>query len=291
MKRFARVHFLYLLAIAIGTGIYAFGFVAFNMVNHLAQGGVAGLSLISYALWHIDPSYVQLLINIPLLMIGYRFLGRRTFIYTIWGIVSLAVWIWIFQRVSFTINIGNDTLIAALLAGVFSGSGIGLVFRFGGTTGGTDILAKLFQIKKGIPVGRMLFIFDSCILALSLSYVDLKHMMYTLIASFISMQMINLIQNGGYTVRGMLIITNHHVEVAKTIIEEIGRSATYLHGEGAYSGTEKEVLYVVLNPSEIQEVKQILSVIDPNAFASVINVHEVVGDFAPKRGRFKDLKK
>ena len=216
---------------------------------------------------------------------------RRTFIYTIWGIVSLAVWIWIFQRVSFTINIGNDTLIAALLAGVFSGSGIGLVFRFGGTTGGTDILAKLFQIKKGIPVGRMLFIFDSCILALSLSYVDLKHMMYTLIASFISMQMINLIQNGGYTVRGMLIITNHHVEVAKTIIEEIGRSATYLHGEGAYSGTEKEVLYVVLNPSEIQEVKQILSVIDPNAFASVINVHEVVGDFAPKRGRFKDLKK
>ncbi|PWR31205.1 hypothetical protein DK308_15855, partial [Listeria monocytogenes] len=79
----------------------------------------------------------------------------------------------------------------------------GLVFRFGGTTGGTDILAKLFQIKKGIPVGRMLFIFDSCILALSLSYVDLKHMMYTLIASFISMQMINLIQNGGYTVRGM----------------------------------------------------------------------------------------
>ncbi|GAA3263476.1 Transporter [Lactococcus lactis subsp. lactis] len=166
MKRFARVHFLYLLAIAIGTGIYAFGFVAFNMANHLAQGGVAGLSLISYALWHIDPSYVQLLINIPLLMIGYRFLGRRTFIYTIWGIVSLAVWIWIFQRVSFTINIGNDTLIAALLAGVFSGSGIGLVFRFGGTTGGTDILAKLFQIKKGIPVGRMLFIFDSCILAL-----------------------------------------------------------------------------------------------------------------------------
>ena len=100
---------MYLLAIAIGTGIYAFGFVAFNMANHLAQGGVAGLSLISYALWHIDPSYVQLLINIPLLMIGYRFLGRRTFIYTIWGIVSLAVWIWIFQRVSFTINIGNDT--------------------------------------------------------------------------------------------------------------------------------------------------------------------------------------
>ena len=83
MKRFARVHFLYLLAIAIGTGIYAFGFVAFNMANHLAQGGVAGLSLISYALWHIDPSYVQLLINIPLLMIGYRFRKKNLYLYNL----------------------------------------------------------------------------------------------------------------------------------------------------------------------------------------------------------------
>ena len=291
MKNLAKVHVLHLLVILLGTGIYAFGFVAFNMANHLAQGGVAGLSLIGYALWHIDPSYIQLLLNIPLLILGYRFLGRRTFIYTIWGILSLAVWIWIMQRVHFTINIEHDNLIAALLAGVFAGTGVGLVFRFGGTTGGTDILAKLFQLKKGIPVGRTLFLFDSFVLALSLTYIDLKQMMYTLIASFIAMQMINLIQSGGYTVRGMLIITNKHAEVAKAIIEEIGRSATYLHGEGAYSGASKEILYVVLNPNEIQEVKQILSVLDPNAFTSIINVHEVIGDFAPKGSRYKEIKK
>jgi uncharacterized membrane-anchored protein YitT (DUF2179 family) len=115
--------------------------------------------------------------------------------------------------------------------------------------------------------------------------------MYTLIASFLAMQVVNVIQSGGYTVRGMLIITNKHAEVAKAIIEEIGRSATYLHGEGAYSGNSKEVLYVVLNPGEIQEVKEVLSIVDPNAFTSIINVHEVIGDFAPKRGRFKEIKK
>lgn len=195
------------------------------------------------------------------------------------------------QRVSFTVNIEHDNLIAALLAGLFAGTGVGVVFRFGGTTGGTDILAKLFQLKKGIPIGRMMFIFDSVVLALSLSYIDLKQMMYTLIASFLAMQMINLIQNGGYTVRGMLIISRKHKEVARAIIEEIGRSATYLHGEGAYSGESKEVLYVVLNPSEIQEVKEILTIIDPEAFTSIINVHEVLGDFAPKRERIKDVKK
>lgn len=291
MKKLARVHILYILAITLGTGIYAFGFVAFNMANHLAQGGVAGLSLIAYALWHIDPSYTQLLLNIPLLILGYRFLGRRTFIYTIWGILSLSIWIWIIQRVNFSINIEHDPLIAALLAGVFAGCGIGIVFRFGGTTGGADIIAKLFQIKKGIPVGRTLFTFDACVLALSLSYINLQQMMYTLIASFLAMQVVNIIQSGGYTVRGMLIITSKHTEVARAIIEEIGRSATYLHGEGAYSGNSTEVLYVVLNPSEIQEVKEVLSIVDPNAFTSIINVHEVIGDFAPKSGRFKEMKK
>lgn len=291
MKNLARVHFLHLVAIALGTAVYAFGFVEFNMANQLAEGGVAGLSLIGHALLHIDPSYTQIVLNIPLLFIGYRFLGRRTFIYTIWGILSLSVWMWIFQRIPFTISVGHDNLIAALLAGVFAGCGIGFVFRFGGTTGGADIVAKFLQIKRGIAVGKTFFIFDACVMLLSLSYIDLRHMMYTLIASFVAAQMINVVQSGGYTVRGMLIITSKHEEMAKAIIEEIGRSATYLHGEGAYSGHSKEILYVVLNPGEIQEVKQILSIIDPNAFTSIINVHEVIGDFTYPRSRFKEMKK
>ena len=280
MKKLSKVHFLQLLAVTIGTAIYAFGFVEFNMGNHLAEGGVAGLSLIGYALLNIDPSYTQLILNIPLLILGYRFLGRRTFVYTIWGIVSLSIWMWIFQRIPVAINVGHDYLIAALLAGVFAG-----------TTGGADIIAKLLQIKAGVAVGRTFFIFDACVMLLSLSYIDLRHMMYTLIASFVAAQVINVVQSGGYTVRGMLIITNNHAEIAKAIIEEIGRSATYLHGEGAYSGNSKEILYVVLNPGEIQEVKQILSILDPNAFTSIINVHEVIGDFTYPRSRYKVAKK
>lgn len=291
MKKLTRIHFLQILAIAVGTAIYGFGFVEFNMANHLAEGGVAGLSLIGHALLGIDPAYTQLLLNIPLLVIGYRFLGQRTFIYTIWGIVSLSIWMWIFQRLSFSVNVGHDNLIAALLAGVFAGVGIGFVFRFGGTTGGADIVAKLLQVKRGIAVGRTFFIFDACVMLLSLSYIDLRHMMYTLIASFVAAQVVNVVQSGGYTVRGMLIITTNHQEIAQAIIAETGRSATYLHGEGAYSGHAKEILYVVLNPGEIQEVKQILTELDPNAFTSIINVHEVLGDFTYPRSRYKVNKK
>lgn len=291
MKKFARVHFLDLLAITFGAAVFSFGFVEFNMANKLAAGGGSGISLIVHALVGIDPSYTQILINIPLLIIGYRFLGRKTFVYTVWGILSVSIWIWLFQRTNMAISVENDRLIASLLAGLFAGVGVGIIFRFGGTTGGADIVAKILQVKRGVAVGKVFLTIDTIVLTLSLSYINLQQMMYTLIASFVAAQVLNIVQSGGYTVRGMLIITNYHKEVAQAIIEQTGRSATYLHGEGAYSGHAKEVLYVVLNPTEVREVKEILSILDPNAFCSVINVHEVIGDFTYPRSRFKEDKK
>ncbi|MQW23484.1 MULTISPECIES: YitT family protein [unclassified Lactococcus] len=290
MKRIS-LHFRNFVIIALGTALYAFGFVEFNMANHLAEGGVAGISLMLHFLMNIDPSYTNMILNIPLLFIGYRFLGRRTFFYTIWGIVSLSIWMFWFQRIPFTLNIHHDLLVAALLAGIFAGTGIGLVFRYGGTTGGADIIAKLIQIKKGVPVGKTFFIFDAIVLTLSLSYINLEQMMYTLIASFVSAQVVGIVQSGGYTVKGMLIVTDKHKEVSDMIIHEFGRSATFLHGEGAYSGNQKEVIYVVLNPSEIQDLRQALAVVDNNAFASIINVHEVIGDFSYPKSRFRGPKK
>lgn len=290
MKRIS-LHFRNFVIIALGTALYAFGFVEFNMANHLAEGGVAGISLMLHFLMNIDPSYTNMILNIPLLFIGYRFLGRRTFFYTIWGIVSLSIWMFWFQRIPFTLNIHHDLLVAALLAGIFGGTGIGLVFRYGGTTGGADIIAKLIQIKKGAPVGKTFFIFDAIVLTLSLSYINLEQMMYTLIASFVSAQVVGIVQSGGYTVKGMLIVTDKHKEVSDMIIHEFGRSATFLHGEGAYSGNQKEVIYVVLNPSEIQDLRQALAVVDNNAFASIINVHEVIGDFSYPKSRFRGPKK
>ncbi|CAM3045075.1 DUF2179 domain-containing protein [Lactococcus hircilactis] len=290
MKKLS-LHVKNFLVIALGTALYAFGFVEFNMANHLAEGGVSGVSLMLHFLLQIDPSYSNMILNIPLLFIGYRFLGRRTFFYTIWGISSLSIWMFIFQRIPFTLNIHHDLLVAALLAGLFAGTGIGLVFRYGGTTGGADIIAKLFQVKRGIAVGKTFFVFDAIVLTLSLSYINLEQMMYTLIASFVAAQVVGIVQSGGYTVKGMLIITDKHKEVSNMIIHEFGRSATYLHGEGAYSGNQKEVIYVVLNPSEIQELRQGLAHVDPNAFASIINVHEVIGDFSYPKSRFRELKK
>ncbi|HEY0221779.1 YitT family protein [Lactovum miscens] len=290
MINLIKKNFVSLAAVVLGTAIYSFGFVNFNMRTHLAEGGVAGISLIGHALLHIDPSITTFVLNIPLLFIGYRFLGRRTFIFTVCGIVSLTFWIWLFQRIPFSISVGNDMLIGSLLAGVSAGCGVGIVFRVGGTTGGTDIVARLLQVKNGIPLSTIFIMVDSIVLVASLSYIDLKQMMYTLICSFVASQVLEFVQSGGYTVRGMLIITSKPEELAEKIMRKLGRGVTFLNGEGAYSGEEKKILYVILNPREIQEIKHAILKIDEHAFTSVINVHEVIGDFNYSKSDYAEKK-
>ena len=277
MNKEVKFHPLNFLMIALGTAIYAFGFVNFNMVNHLAEGGVSGITLIFHALFQINPAYTQILLNIPLFILGVKIFGKRGMIYTIHGTVCLSIFIWLFQRMSFSIDLAHDTLIAALLAGIFAGIGGGIVFRYGGTTGGGDIIGRYFEQKKGFALGQTLFVFDILVLTLSLSYIDIQHMMYTVIASFVFSQVVAVVQNGGYTVRGMLIISSKYAEISKKITDEIGRGATYLKAEGVYSGQDTKVIYVVLSPIQVQAVKGILAEIDPDAFVSIINVHEVIG--------------
>lgn len=277
MNKEVKFHPLNFLMIALGTATYAFGFVNFNMVNHLAEGGVSGITLIFHALFKINPAYTQILLNIPLFILGVKIFGKRGMIYTIHGTVCLSIFIWLFQRMSMSIDLAHDTLIAALLAGIFAGIGGGIVFRFGGTTGGGDIIGRYFEQKKGFALGQTLFVFDILVLTLSLSYIDIQHMMYTVIASFVFSQVVAVVQNGGYTVRGMLIISSNYAAISQKITDEIGRGATYLKAEGVYSGQDTKVIYVVLSPIQVQAVKGILAEIDPDAFVSIINVHEVIG--------------
>ena len=172
--------------ILLGSAILAFGLVHFNMQNNLAEGGFTGITLILYQLFHINPSYSNLLLNIPIFFIGWRFLGRTAFIYTLIGTIGLSIWLWIFERYSFHIPLENDLMLVALFAGGFIGVGLGITFRYGGTTGGVDIIARLVQKYVGWNMGKTMFIFDACvILASLLTYLSYREGMYTLIAVFI----------------------------------------------------------------------------------------------------------
>lgn len=273
-----------LLLIAVGVAIYTFGFVKFNMTNALAEGGVAGVTLIVHALYGINPAYSSLILNIPLFILGARILGKRSLALTIYGTVLLSFFIWFWQRVPIHVTLENDMMLVAVVAGLFSGAGSGLVFRYGATTGGTDIIGRIAEEKLDLKLGQTLLFIDAVVLTASLVYIDLQHMLYTLVASFVYSQVLTIVQNGGYTVRGMLIITQKSEEAASAILNEINRGVTFLNGQGAYSGEDKNVLYVVLNPTEVREVKVIMAELDPDAFISIIDVDEVVSsDFNIRR--------
>ena len=276
-----------LLLIALGVAIYTFGFVKFNMANALAEGGVAGVTLIIHALYGINPAYTSLILNVPLFILGARIFGKKSLALTIYGTVLMSVFIWIWQRVPIQIVLHNDMMLVAVVAGLFAGVGSGLVFRYGATTGGTDIIGRVVEEKFGTKLGQTLLFVDAVVLTASLVYIDLQHMLYTLVASFVYSQVLTIVQNGGYTVRGMIIITQKSEEAAQAILNEINRGVTFLNGKGAYSGNEKNILYVVLNPGEVRDVKGIMANLDPDAFISIIDVDEVVSsDFKIRRKNY-----
>ena len=276
-----------LLLIALGVAMYTFGFVKFNMANALAEGGVAGVTLIIHALYKIDPAYTSLILNIPLFIMGARVLGRKSLALTIYGTVLLSFFIWFWQQVPVKIVLQNDMMLVAVVAGLFAGAGSGLVFRYGATTGGTDIIGRVIEEKFGFKLGQTLLFVDALVLTASLVYIDLQHMLYTLVASFVYSQVLTIVQNGGYTVRGMIIITQKSQEAADAILNGINRGVTYLNGQGAYSGNEKNILYVVLNPGEVRDVKAIMADLDPDALISIIDVDEVVSsDFKIRRNNY-----
>ncbi|MEI2665682.1 YitT family protein [Rossellomorea sp. LJF3] len=268
-----------ILFILLGSAIFAFGLVHFNIQNKLAEGGFTGITLILYFLFDIDPSYSNLALNIPLFFLGWKLLGKKAFYYTVIGTVALSVFLWIFQRYQMTINLEGDLFLAALFAGIFIGIGLGIIFRYGGTTGGVDIIARLAHKYIGWSMGKTMFMFDAVVIGISLiTYLEYREAMYTLVAVFVAARVIDFMQEGAYSARGAMIISESHEEIANVINEKMDRGVTVLRGHGSFTKQEREVLYCVVGKNEIVRLKNIITSVDPHAFVSVTVVHDVLGE-------------
>lgn len=270
-----------ILFILLGSAIFSFGIVHFNMQNNLAEGGFTGITLLLYALWNWDPSITNLLLNIPLFLIGWKLLGKNVFIYTIIGTVAVSIFLWFFQlpRIQLEIPLTEDLTLAALFAGTFIGVGLGIIFRYGGTTGGVDIIARLGFKYYGWSMGKTMFVFDFCVITLSLlTYLSYREAMYTLVAVFVGTRVIDFLQEGAYAARGAMIISDSNTEIANKIMLEMDRGVTVLKGHGSFTKQDREVLYCVVAKTEIVRLKSIITSIDPHAFVSVSVVHDVMGE-------------
>ncbi|WP_288556870.1 YitT family protein [uncultured Lactobacillus sp.] len=291
MKRINKATLIDLLMIALGCAIYGISLDMVSVPNKLADGGLSGISLILRHFWGINMGLSTLVLNIPLILLGYRFMGKRLLAYTIWGTVSLSFFLWFWRSIPIIkqLDLEHDLFLSAISAGVLSGIGLGLVFRYNGTSGGTDIIARICQIKFGISSGKMLLFCDAVVLFASLSYLDIKHMMYTLLASFILSRVMDTVQQGAYSARGLLIISDKYKQIGEMIDLKLDRGFTYFQALGGYQQDEKKVIYVVVSPREIPAIKQLIRQEDPNAFVSILEVHEALGEgftYKQKRHHF-----
>jgi uncharacterized membrane-anchored protein YitT (DUF2179 family) len=268
-----------ILFILIGSSIMSFGLVNFNMQNKLAEGGFTGITLLFYFLFKWDPSYTNLILNIPLFFIGWKLLGRNSFLYTIIGTVGVSISLWIFQRYTIEMPLEHDLTLAALFAGAFTGIGLGIIFRFGGTTGGVDIIARLVEKYAGWNMGKTMFLFDACVIGISwFTYLNYKQAMYTLVAVFVGARVIDFILEGAYSARGAIIISDHNEEISAKIMAEMNRGVTALRAYGSYTKNEREVLYCVVAKNEIIRLKNLITSVDPHSFVSISVVHDVHGE-------------
>ncbi|APC48449.1 YitT family protein [Virgibacillus halodenitrificans] len=265
--------------ILLGAAIFSFGIVHFNMQNNLSEGGFTGITLLLYFLWEWDPAITNILLNIPLFFIGWKFLGRNTFLYTIIGTIAVSVFLSIFQANQFNLGLESDMTLVSLFAGVFIGVGLGIIFRFGGTTGGVDIIARLVNKYAGWSMGRTMFLFDFIVITTSVFVIlDLVQGMYTLVAVYIGARVIDFIQEGAYSAKGATIISSQSDDIAEKILKEMDRGVTVLEGRGSFSGEKRDVLYCVVARNEIVRLKSIINSIDPHAFVAVSTVHDVLGE-------------
>lgn len=268
-----------IIMIILGSAIYSFGFVHFNMQNELGEGGFSGITLVLYFAFNWDVALMNLLLNIPMFFLGWKLLGRKMFAYTVIGTVSVSVFLKLFDTYEFHLGLEGDLFLVSLFAGVFVGVGLGIIFKYGGTTGGVDIIARLVFKYKGWSMGKTMFIFDAFVILLSwATFLNERSMMYTLVAVYVGARVIDFVQEGAYSARGAFIISDKQNEIADLITNKLSRGVTILNGHGHFTKSSREVIYCVVAKNQISALKSVISSIDPHAFVSITEVKDVMGE-------------
>ena len=260
--------------VTLGCMIMAFNVNYFFLGNKLAQGGVGGLSLIVHYLSHIDISYIYFGLNVPLIIVAYIFIGKEFVVKTLYATVVLTISLKIFGNFREPLD---EILMASILGGALNGIGIGIVFYAGGSTGGTDIIAKIINKYYGIALGKVLLAMDFIILSLVAFIFGKIIFMYTLISLVVTAKIVDLIQEGIYSAKGVTIITNKTEELKNRIMQDVERGLTIINAQGAYTQRDVSMLYCVVGKYQLMKVKNIVKEVDPEAFMIVSHVHEVIG--------------
>ncbi|BFL79212.1 MULTISPECIES: YitT family protein [Staphylococcus] len=264
-----------ILLVILGSFIFSAGVNAFVISGNLGEGGVTGIAIVLYYAFHISPALTNFVANAILIVIGYKFLSKKSTILTIIATVLISVFLSLTE--SWHVETGN-VIINAVFGGTSVGLGIGIIVLAGGTTAGTTILARIANKYLDVSTAYALLFFDLIVVAISLTVLPLSKALVTVISLYIGTKVMDYVIEGLNTKKAMTIISSKPEEVAKAIDEQVGRGLTILNGHGYYSREEKDVLYVVVAKTQVTRAKRIIKKIDKNAFLVIHDVRDVYGN-------------
>lgn len=281
------------LLITIGVILLALAIELFLAPHQVVTGGASGVAILLNNLLGTPIGPVILAVNVPLFFAGLRWLGGVSFaLRTLYGILLLSIIIdqirpFIHQFPDLERNLTvNDPLLYILYGGVLEGVGTGIVFRAKGSTGGSDIAARLLHRFTPLSVGNAFIILDASLFLIAGFYFGLEKVLYAMTVSFASSRMVDFIQEGMNYTRMAMIITSQPNEVAREVMSRTGHGVTIMPAKGAYSGAERPVLLVVVLPSEVSILTDIIHEADPAAFVIISQAQEVLGEgFRPLEQR------
>lgn len=271
------LHYTYnYLVMTLGMVIFAFGVDAFLVAHHLVSTGFSGIAIILYYVTNLPIGLTNLVLNIPVLLVTWKWLGKSYVIATVYGTLMSSLLIDFFAFMEQT-PITQDPIISAILAGITSGVGLGLVYRVGGNTGGLDPIGFIVRKYWGFQVGSVTSAFNLLVLLGGAFVVGLEPAAITLINVFVFAYVSNRVVVGFSRRKAVFIISDRTEAVCQCIMQKMGRGATILHGEGAYTRQPKQVIMVAVNIMQIAKLKRLVEEADDKAFMLITDANEVIG--------------
>lgn len=267
------------LQIILGAFIYAIAINDFLIPHQIGEGGVTGLTTIGYYALRIPPAMTNFVLNGILMLVGFRFLSKKTVWYSLWAVV----WISIFLKLPRLLNYQTtQTIIPAIAGGVLMGISMWIIFRGEGTIAGSTILAKIMNRYFGIKNGSAMLMFDLCVAIPSVFIVGFQNMILTVIELYVSAVVLNGLLSRFGARKAVTIISNQTNEITSELSEMLHQGITLISAKGYYHQEKRPIIYLICTDKQVAQIVPLVSSVDPDAFVVVDNVHSVKGEALEK---------
>jgi len=279
-KRFSKKWFRDYSFITIGSFAVAMGYVFFITPYKIVPGGIYGIAIVLHYVFGLPVGLMALCFNIPLTIIGIKILGPRFGIKTVVTFILTAAFV---DSLSLffggdPLQLSDDILLSCVFGGLIIGLGVGLILKAKATSGGSDVISMILSKYTRLPLGQCIMIVDSSIVLTSLiAFGDWRLPLYSWITIFVISKVVDIVLQGISYDKTLFIVSDKYEEIKDKILNDIHRGGTIIKGNGMYNGAEKHIIFTVVNRRELAMVEEYINQIDPNAFLTVINANEILG--------------